>query len=415
METQNVESNKESLLANASTDELRALVRAKVSRHNTPKISPTAIVGMRKSECVEYLTNDIVPNEQDAQAGDMARMNAKNMARMGNNQNAASLLKQAIEALGIEGKSEATIDEAKLKALIAEEVARSVKPMVTHLEIKTGDEVKTIKDCQHRLFPIIMALLSIQDLNICLTGPAGSGKTACLCHAAKALGINVYLSPMNIMTTKSDLGGYMDATGKYVESSFYKAFKNGGLYIADEFDCCNAGMATWLNAAIANRMMTFPNNETVAAHKDFRYCACMNTTGQGATIQYVGRNALDAATLDRFVLVDFQYDDALELNICGIKTPQDYEKLNRGGLCTSPGELVDFIRALRRNIAANKYKATLSPRASITACKMMQAGIGMYWIFECVVLKGLTTEQKSSLMRGYLERNIGGIKASQVK
>ena len=54
-------------------------------------------------------------------------------------------------------------------------------------------------------------------------------------------------------------------------------------------------------------------------NENFRLVAAGNTYGTGADAQYVGRNELDAATLDRFVVVRWNYDQELESRIIGDK------------------------------------------------------------------------------------------------
>jgi hypothetical protein len=44
-------------------------------------------------------------------------------------------------------------------------------------------------------------------------------------------------------------------------------------------------------------------------------CAAANTYGTGADALYVGRNQLDAATLDRFYVVEMDYDRKLEAKL----------------------------------------------------------------------------------------------------
>ena len=57
--------------------------------------------------------------------------------------------------------------------------------------------------------------------------------------------------------------------------------------------------------------MAFPH-ETIDRHPNFHIIAAANTWGKGADLEYVGRTALDAATLDRFDNIFFDYDRKLE-------------------------------------------------------------------------------------------------------
>ena len=57
--------------------------------------------------------------------------------------------------------------------------------------------------------------------------------------------------------------------------------------------------------------MAFPH-ETIDRHPDFKMVAAANTWGKGASLEHVGRNALDASTLDRFDNIYVDYDTDLE-------------------------------------------------------------------------------------------------------
>ena len=87
--------------------------------------------------------------------------------------------------------------------------------------------------------------------------------------------------------------------------------------------------------------------EEVQAHPDFRVIAAGNTFGLGANYEYVGRNQLDMASLDRFAVVRVGYDRNIELNVAQGNT-----------------ELVDFAEDARnavrkdekRNSFGNSYR-----------------------------------------------------------
>ena len=114
-----------------------------------------------------------------------------------------------------------------------------------------------------------------------LAGPAGSGKNVICKQIAKALDLDFYFS--NAVTQEYKLTGFTDANGTYHESQFYKAFRNGGLFMLDEMDASIPEVLIILNAAIANRYFDFPAPiGYVEAHPDFRVVAAGNTFGNGA-------------------------------------------------------------------------------------------------------------------------------------
>lgn len=144
-----------------------------------------------------------------------------------------------------------------------------------------------------------------------LVGPAGSGKTHIAITCAKALELPYFAISVNEQTSKSDFLGYNDANGELVETNFRKAFEKGGVFIIDEIDAGNPNILTVVNSALSNDTCAFPDG-MVQRHPDF-VCVCTaNTFGEGESIQYIGRNILDAATRDRFTSIRIDYSAVLE-------------------------------------------------------------------------------------------------------
>ena len=77
---------------------------------------------------------------------------------------------------------------------------------------------------------------------------------------------------------------------------------------------CSSDVLVGLNACLANGYFDFPN-ETIKAHKDFRVISAGNTIGRGASDDYVGRQALDLSTLDRFLAVKIDYDKNIDMAV----------------------------------------------------------------------------------------------------
>lgn len=209
----------------------------------------------------------------------------------------------------------------------------------------------------------------LSDIPVYLVGEAGTGKNFTLQEIANDLGYEFYFT--NSVQQEYKLTGFIDAGGVYHETEFYKAFTQGGLFFLDEIDASIPEVLVLLNAAIANRYFEFPNGR-VDAHPDFRVVAAGNTVGSGANDLYTGRLVLDSATLDRFVLIEFDYDRNIELK-----------------LANNDEHLVNFIRGLRRFSKENGVRATFSYRCIITVVKLESAGMGLNSILEIAVFKGL--------------------------
>lgn len=224
------------------------------------------------------------------------------------------------------------------------------------------------KEVKHEKFEMIKACID-NDIPVYLAGPAGSGKNYTLEQISWELGLEFYFT--NSVQQEYKLTGFIDAGGTYHETEFYKAFKNGGIFFLDEMDASIPEVLVLLNAAIANRYFEFPNGR-IKAHKNFRVVAAGNTVGSGADEMYTGRLVLDQATLDRFAIIDFDYDRNIEMHIA---------KGNK--------ELVDFVEAIRTEAETNGIRATFSYRCIGMVTKLEKTGLELKNILAIAVFKGM--------------------------
>lgn len=224
------------------------------------------------------------------------------------------------------------------------------------------------KDVKHEKFEMIKVCIE-NDIPVYLAGPAGSGKNYTLEQISWELGLEFYFT--NSVQQEYKLTGFIDAGGVYHETEFYKAFKNGGIFFLDEMDASIPEVLVLLNAAIANRYFEFPNGK-IKAHKNFRVVAAGNTVGSGADDMYTGRLVLDQATLDRFAIIDFDYDRNIEMHIA---------KGNK--------ELVDFVEEIRTEAETNGIRATFSYRCIGMVTKLEKTGLELKNILAIAVFKGM--------------------------
>lgn len=217
------------------------------------------------------------------------------------------IIKKSIEEYNFEDSIDDKLEEKFNEKL--EEYTSKIQVPVVHI-IKLNDTVigQTKGGFYHERFEQILSQVQL-DEPIMLVGPAGSGKNVAVSQVADALGQHMYYT--NNASNEFKLTGFIDAGGNYRDTEFYKAFKNGGIFFLDEIDNSDPSALIVINSALANGYMAFPH-ETIDRHSDFRIIAAANTWGKGADLQYVGRNALDGATLDRFDNIFFDYDTNLE-------------------------------------------------------------------------------------------------------
>jgi cobaltochelatase CobS len=267
----------------------------------------------------------------------------------------------------------ASIDEARVRDIIRDELPDLIP--VTRLEIKTPAGIKSHGPApRHKQLPELILAMSA-GLNVALVGPAGSGKTTAFEQAAAVLELTPYLQ--GAVQGAHELLGYKDAHGNYHTTPFRQSFEHGGAACLDELDGGDAGGLLVANSATANGCMAFPDSPfPVRKHESWLCVACMNTYGNGADRMYVGRNQLDAATLDRFVFINWRYDETLERAIAGNDS------------------WVDRVQALRRGADKEKARLIISPRASINGAKLLAAGATMSRVEELCVWKGTDAETR---------------------
>lgn len=276
-----------------------------------------------------------------------------------------------VEAMS-QKSSDVTTDELSDKALekVDEYIQQTYGVLPKVVEVKTPTSRKTVQGLFHYQFEKILQLVSL-NIPTMLVGPAGSGKNHTLEQVAEALELDFYFS--NAITQEYKLTGFIDANGFYQETQFYKAFKFGGLFFLDEMDASIPEVLVILNSAIANGYFDFPH-EKVDAHEEFRVVSAGNTMGTGANAEYTGRNRLDAATLDRFAIIEFGYDSEIERQ-----------------LASSP-ELYEFITDLRNTIEMMELTYVVSMRATINASKL-DGSLEKQDIIKTVILKGLPKDE----------------------
>jgi MoxR-like ATPase len=236
-------------------------------------------------------------------------------------------------------------------------------------------------DHRHPKFDLVYLLASLGK-NVYLVGPAGTGKSTLAAHVADALGRPFYAMSCHAQMTGASLSGYMDAQGRYVATDFRHAYvgdlgSDAGVYCLDEIDNGNPNILASTNSAIANGHASFADGGR-PRHPDFVMIATANTFGTGATAQYVGRNPLDAATKDRFVMVEIDYDTAFERERASAVGQSDW---------------CDRIQAYRSKVAEYGLKLILSTRCIIDGADMLAAGIDLETVLATRVFAGVPEDQ----------------------
>lgn len=250
------------------------------------------------------------------------------------------------------------------------------------VEIKTEKKVKRMTGVQHNQFANLLKIVNVGQ-PVLMVGPAGTGKTHGAEICAEALGLKFYSISVGSQTSKSDLQGYLDANHHYVRTQFREAYEHGGVFLLDEADAGNSNVLILLNAALSNGYMAFPDG-MVKVHEDFRMIATANTFGHGASRQYVGRNQLDAATLDRFVVLPWDIDDRVEENMAG--NAEDGKRWLR------------VVRAVRKKaIEELELRVVVSPRATLRGSVLLAAGMPFDDVLTIALIGNMPSSERKEL------------------
>jgi cobaltochelatase CobS len=244
-------------------------------------------------------------------------------------------------------------------AEIAAFVEAKLQSNTRTIEVHRPDGSRINVGRTHRQFEELLSWIEVGCFPF-LIGPAGSFKTSAAAKVAEALGCPFHMDSMSEGKSPFDLLEFNDATGKAVHTELRKAWENGGVFLCDEMDARNANVLATLNALLSQPIAAFPDG-MVPRHDDFVFIAAGNTTGAGADMKFVGRNALDGATLDRFAFIFWEIDEDYEIHVAG----EDQR------------EWIEFVQRCRKaaaacGIAENVVFAT--PRASINGVKALRRG-----------------------------------------
>lgn len=229
-----------------------------------------------------------------------------------------------------------------------QKASENYRPIV----IKDGAKTRKVKGVLPAEFEQMVQLAS-QRIPIYLVGPAGCGKTYLAGKLAEALGVEYSDQSCSEGMSESVFNGRLLPIGKggefkHVPSPFMTRYEKGGVMLLDEIDAGDSNLFTYMNKAVANESYTAEQrfeNPVVKKHRDFILVAAANTFGSGGDAMYVGRNQLDAATLDRFQvgMICMDYSREVELSI-------------------APQELCEWAWRIRDLIQANKLRRIMSTR-----------------------------------------------------
>ena len=271
--------------------------------------------------------------------------------------------------------------EGQVRGLLEEVAGKATRVLEVKLGGTDGDGVKF--PLVHNQFELLLQIVALGGLNVLLTGGAGLSKSTAVAQVAEALGLGLGSISFSNQTTKTDLFGFVDAMGVRRGTAFTDAYENGNLFLGDEQDACSANVFVMLNSAIENGFFSLPDGTIVKQHENFRYVGTANTNLRGAKDGFVARNKADAASVDRFVIINWLLDEILE------------EKI------TDNSNWLDIVRACREKAEDELEGVTITPRSSYQGAKLLKAGIDPELVFQMTVIKGMEKDTEEVLRSSF--------------
>ena len=260
-------------------------------------------------------------------------------------------------------------------------------PRIITVNIPTLPEPVTIQGA-HRDLPKLVARLHA-GMYILLVGPAGTGKSYAAHDAAKALGVHCHDLSVTTQTQEWKVAGAHSAV-RFIRGTIRDAYENGGVLLIDEFDNGSPNFLAGLNLLLSSDTYTFADGETVQRHPQFYVVGTANTIGEGGTAQYRARQALDAATLDRFTFMFVDIDPAIEEAMAA----QYLDDL------TVRADLLRLVRVSRQNGTDNNLRVVITPRATLDGAKMLALGEPMENVIRDRIIRGCSPDIAEKILNG---------------
>ncbi len=274
------------------------------------------------------------------------------------------------QPIGSSSKS-GSVNESRIREIVREEVGGRATTIQIQFTPRKKVEVSGVG--KHRKFAEVLQKVAAK-IPVLLVGPTGSGKSFLAEQVADALDLDYTFNSMSEGISESALLGRVlpdeDGNWSYQDSPFVKSFRDGGVHLLDEIDGSDPNLLVQVNAALANGMLSLPfaSVEPIKQHKDSIIIAAANTYGSGGDRQYVGRNQLDAATLNRFTMgtVEIEYDEQVEKQIVdAVISKKSSTKV----------ALLSWAHGIREKIFKAGLRRVMSTRNIEDAAKLIEAGM----------------------------------------
>lgn len=271
---------------------------------------------------------------------------------------------------------------------VLELIRQHAAPRILELRRPETKPVK-LAEYTHPIFERVLRLTN-QSANILLVGPAGCGKTHIGEQLARILKLDFGAIHGTAGASESALTGWLlpgkGGSFEYTPAPFVQLFEDGdSLFLFDEMDAFDPNMLLIVNGALANGHLHIAHRRgkpLVKKGKNVHILATANTYGTGANPMYAGRSSLDNATLDRFIVITVDYDEALERKL-GLEAGLTELEMNE-------------IWQLRKRVREAQLRRVISTRAFQKA-GVMKAANDPWRVVMSTLTEGWTRDERTKV------------------
>lgn len=246
------------------------------------------------------------------------------------------------------------------------------------LEIKYPDQdkVKQINHPHKHLDKLLNLIASGQD--VYLHGDPGTGKSTGANQVAQILELPYAYVSLCPQSSETLLFGFNHAGGQYVETEFFRLYRDGGVFCIDEMDNGSGTLLNKLNSLLENGHGSFPCG-TIPRNPKFVMVGTGNTNGNGGSLEFPDRRAFDPAFKERFAFLEWPLDTSQEKLIASSISPLH-------GL-----RWLDVVVKIRKAIKElGIERIVVSPRATYKGAMLLNGGkFDDKEILDMLVFKGL--------------------------
>lgn len=220
--------------------------------------------------------------------------------------------------------AKATPDPKAIVEAIRSEIMPLIEGATRNLTITTPVQTIKVNGMHHPVLDEMLERYALGQRAFLLVGPAGTGKTTIAIQFARAIGAARHsVIAMSEQAREETLRGYRNAmTNVYVPSAVVEdlceSLTAPAVTTLEEIDGSNPNTLLLINT-LENGFLSTPDADVPECHRgaDHVLIATANTYGHAGSNVYVGRNQLDAATLNRYACLFVDYDTRLEKAIVG--------------------------------------------------------------------------------------------------